>query len=355
MALVCAGCAIESVAAVKSVEPYYEDDVVTISPPASARGLMPFVIPAFRGLLRVGAPNEYGTRRRRNDPEVYANMPQRMQGVANKQRGEAVYLALLAYGAHRDEITVPTLREAMIAGSNPANAQFVNHDRDWPVHTHYLGISLTNDAEFRRFFCTEGAPCSLDTIPNPRAPLHPGMQVPFWGGGKNEFRGREGYRSFVDTHAAELFRWGASLNRDIYMVSLIDYNSVQYSFDRGGYAISFGPARVLSAEQPRTEIHTATHSVKFPTAPGRGNIELFVPMSVEAGRAFFERYQERARASKPLYAVYAARITTVSRAKGQNYPAMPLNVDFEHVITGDAIEFFYGDDLKEPALEVALR
>ena len=342
-------------AEVNYVEPYFEDDIATITPPES-EGLQSFIIPVYGGLLRMGRPYKYEIPIDVRDPDVHRTKPSRNEGVLRKEKGFITYLGLLAFSG--DKVNLGSLRDALLGGGTIPDVRYLDGYAQRANNMLYLARALLTDEEYRAYLCSDGVPCPLDKFKTSRPYRAIGYAVtPFWGSAKNDFRVRASYRAFVESYAQHLYKWGDTLTRRIAVVSRADLGS--YDFDKGSFLLRVSPAVPMSVEAAATlkGRSTAAYDIAFLNA-GQGQfpkIEITLKMPIEDAEALREAYTAASRRHRvPLLAVYEGELTKVAVSSGMTIPRDKLQLDFEHRIAGDRIEFFYGLALKEKAFEVRL-
>lgn len=344
-------------AEVNYVEPYFEDDIVTVVPPDPS-GLQSFIIPVYNGVLRMGMPYKYEIPIDVRDPDVHRTQPSRNEGALRKDKGFITYLGLLALSENKAQVTLAGLRDAMLGGGNIPQVRYTEGYARLANNLLYLARATLNDEEYRAYLCSDGVLCPLDKFKTSRPYRAIGYAVtPFWGGAKNDFRIRASYRAFVESYARRLYDWGDALSRRVAIVSLAQLGS--YDFETRSFLLRVSPALPMSADavSQLTNRKTAGYDVAFPSAiEGHfSNIEITLKMPLEDAEALREAITASSRRHRiALLAVYEGELTSISLTGGMTIPRDRLLLDFEHRIAGDRIEFFFGPALKEKAFELRL-
>ncbi|MGB5238365.1 MAG: hypothetical protein WBN59_12095 [Flavobacteriaceae bacterium] len=313
-----------------------------------------FAVATFRGLLRLGHPRAYYTRKM--DRTEYANTSLARKNFEFRLReGHKQYFGLVSMEAAKNTIDLDKIRKAFRPGGalEDTNAQYAKSvDSYWAIKLKEMGAYSFKPETFTRFYCAEQKPCLPLHMPKSSGGYQQKLRQAVWGGRSGEFAEMRAFNDFMDTYADKFIQWSAGKGaQEVYFVGKTSL--AEYDFNAGGFVLknvkahSGGPVHFEYNSTPEESLFRASYK---PEGQSYGT-GILVPMSSEKAEALLNRLKSEGR-SRQLFYVYKARIMPqLSETDKANYK-FHMMVRFTQEPVSRTIEFFNDDALADKVFEI---
>lgn len=316
--------------------------------------IQPFAVATHRGLLRLGYPRVYFSKKL--DRTEYVNTAQQRKELDFRLReGLKQYFGLVYMAAAKNTIDLDKVRKAFRPGhaAEDTNSQYAKSvDVYWAIVLKQMGAYWFKPEEFSRFFCAEQQACLPLHMPKSSGAYQQKMRQAVWGGRAGEFAEMRAFNDFMDSYAEKFIKWSADKGeQEVYFVGKTSL--AEYDFNAGGFVLkniraqSGGPVSIeykASAEESLFKPNYKPEGQSY----GAG---ILVKMSAEKAEALLNRLKSDGR-SRQLYFVYKARIIPQFSDTDLANTNFHMMVRYTQEPVSRTIEFFSDDALTDKLFEI---
>ncbi len=320
-----------------------------------AQHIESFVIPTFRGLLRLGQQRIYYSRQL--DRNEFARTSQQRKDLEYKLKdGLISYFSLVNMEAGKETIDLNKIRASFRPGTalEDNNSQYAKSvDSYWAIILKGLGAKHLKPETYTHYFCPEQQACLPIHMPKSSAAYQQKIRRTRWAGGTSEFAEMRVFNEFMDKQATHFVNWSeGKIPEEAYIVGRTSLG--EYNFNAGGFVLKGLKEVNIGPVQEEYNVDTATSLFKPNYQPEGQPYQagILISMSPEKAEAFLKKLNSSGR-SRQLYYVYKVRIRTRFSEEALN------NTDFHKMVTyaqepaSRTIEFFSDDALTNKVLEIS--
>lgn len=312
------------------------------------------VIPTFRGLLRLGIPRLYYSKRL-DATELSKTGLQRKNLDFILKDGLISYFSLVYLETAKETINLEEIRAAFRPGTalednNPQYAKTIHSF--WAISFRNMGAKHLKPDNFGRYFCPDQSSCLPLHMPRSSASYQQKLRQARWGGNQGEFAEMRAFGAFMDNEAQKLIKWAnGKTPTEVYFVGRTTLG--EYNFEAGGFVlkglkpVTTGPVTIEYNEAGETSLFKPNYTPEGQ----RYQSGILVQMSPEKAEIFINDLNSRNK-TRQLYYVYKARLET-------NFSQVDLdNTNFHKLVlytqipASRTIEFFSDNALSEKVFEL---